>query len=208
MVSQSNKIFAFSIFLCKKHKKFSFHLELMSVDDEKTLDFERRHDRVFYTKIIRERLEPLMAYVEGGENAKLQLELGVNYLKITERDEHSKELRPPEIIKLTGSRTNFIRAYAFSSLLIRLYEKGDIAYDQRKNVLSVSREDLKEEIKSVFMERLGRRVAGTTLNHVSKSVIEKYDVFRIKENDADYIKLGYRLKENLHIVVTEKSISV
>jgi hypothetical protein len=89
-----------------------------------------------------------------------------------------------------------------------LYEKGDIAYDQRKNVLSVSREDLKEEIKSVFMERLGRRVAGTTLNHVSKSVIEKYDVFRIKENDADYIKLGYRLKENLHIVVTEKSISV
>jgi hypothetical protein len=117
-------------------------------------------------------------------------------------------LRTPEIIKLTGSRTNFIRAYVFSSLLRQLYEKGDIAYDQRKNVPSVSRHVLKEEIKSVFMERLGRSVNGGTLNHVSRSVIEKYDVFSIKENDADYIKLGYRLKENLHIVVTEKSITV
>lgn len=180
----------------------------MSLDDPENLDFERRHNHVYYSSIIRERLEPLMAYAEGGENARLQLELGVNYLKITEQDEHGKELRIPETIKLTGSRTNFMRAYVFSSLLRQLYEKGDIAYGQRKNVPSVSREDLKEEVKSFFMERLGRSVNGGTVNHVSRAVVEKYDVFGIGEKDVNHIRLGYRLKENLRIVVTEKSITV
>jgi len=183
-----------------------------SLGASENLDSERKRIPAYYSNIIRERLEPLMAYAKGGENARLQLELGVNYLKITERDEHRGELRTPEkIIKLTGGRADFMKAYIFSSLLRELYEKGDIAYDPKKDVspedaLSVKREDMKEEVTTLFRDRIKWHVAGKILNYASLLIVKKYDVFGIGEKNVDHIRLGYRLEENLRIVVTDKSV--
>jgi len=182
---------------------------------------EEGHRFTFYCEIIREKLGPLMKYVEGKEDARLLLELGRNYLKIIERDEQGRVINNPEVLRLAGSKPNFVRAYFFVSLLNALYEEGDIT-----DVTVVSRDTAKKAVSSALINQFKIDVDGKSLNHISKSVIDRYDAFgkhkkenrtkfdhdkglhdeEVLEKDLDFITLGYTLKDNVRIMMAEKSI--
>jgi hypothetical protein len=174
-----------------------------------------------YSGIIRDKIEPLRSYVKGKEDAKLQLEIGGNYLKIMERvEKKGKEAYNSDTIELSGSKTSFLKAYSFVSLLNALYEAGD-------NLKSaVSRTDAKIAISSTLVKEFNIWENDRGLNSALKNLIEKYDVFgkhkrktrkmfdavkgqadvSVFEKNLDHISLGYTLKGNTRILIVDKFI--
>ena len=178
-----------------------------------------------YSGIIRKKIEPLRGYVKGKEDARLQLEIGGNYLKITEegkiRGRFGRETYNSETIELSGSKTNFLRAYSFVSLLNALYEAGD------NTKATVSGWDVKTAIGSTLVKEFDIWLNEKNVNGTLKTLIERYDVFgkrerktkkrfdyaknshtdvNVFEKNLDSISLGYTLKNNVRIVIVDSFI--
>jgi len=177
-----------------------------------------------YSEAIRRKIEPLMG-IEGKEDARLQLELGRNYFKIREspvkRDSRGRVIRDTEILSIADIKEDFLKAYSFASLLTALYLAGDTAAGVNRNKIKLA---ICSDVISVDIW-----VNEGVVNRILKELIIKYDVFgkrerKIKktfddatesmvdvevfEKDLDFVKLGYTLRDNLSILITDKSIQV